>query len=394
MKSFYTDLHIHIGRTKSGKPVKITASRNLSLPAIIEYASKQKGLDMIGIIDCHSPEVILEMEELIEQGKMVELSNGGVKMEEITIILGSELEIYDASCKGPIHVLCYLPSLSKMMEFSNWLTDHMKNVTLSSQRLYVSGKELQQKVKELNGLFIPAHVFTPFKSLYGSGVSRSFKEVLEEKMIDGIELGLSSDTEMADQIEELHSFSFITNSDAHSLEKIAREYQVMEMKEASFAEFAKVLHQEEGRRIVANYGLDPKLGKYHETVCMKCYTPFFETEGICRECGSHKWVKGVASRITDLKDAANAPFRPPYIHQIPLDYIPGLGKKTLQKLLDYFSTEMQIIHEAPYEKLVEIVPMKIADYIVAARTGTLNLQVGGGGKYGKVRVDSAKNPTI
>lgn len=387
MKSFYTDLHIHIGRTKSGKPVKITASRNLTLTAIIEYASKQKGLDMIGIIDCHSPEVIMEMEELIEQGKMVELPSGGVRMEGITIILGSELEIYDSSCKGPIHVLSYLPTLAKMKEFSNWISNHMKNVTLSSQRLYITGKELQYKVKELHGLFIPAHIFTPFKSLYGSGVNRSYKEVLDEKMIDGMELGLSSDTEMADQISELHAFPFITNSDAHSLEKMAREYQVMAMEEASFAEFAKVLHQVEGRRIIANYGLDPKLGKYHETVCMKCYAPFSETIGICRECGSHKWVKGVAARITDLKDAATTPHRPLYIHQIPLEYIPGLGKKTLQKLLDYFSTEMQIIHKAPYDKLIEIIPMKVADYVVAARTGMLNLQVGGGGKYGKVRVD-------
>ncbi|HEO8418787.1 endonuclease Q family protein [Niallia sp. FSL W8-0635] len=387
MKSFYTDLHIHIGRTKSGKPVKITASRNLTLTAIIEYASKQKGLDMIGIIDCHSPEVIMEMEELIEQGKMVELPSGGVRMEGITIILGSELEINDSFCKGPIHVLSYLPTLAKMKEFSNWISNHMKNVTLSSQRLYITGKELQYKVKELHGLFIPAHIFTPFKSLYGSGVNRSYKEVLDEKMIDGMELGLSSDTEMADQISELHAFPFITNSDAHSLEKMAREYQVMAMEEASFAEFAKVLHRVEGRRIIANYGLDPKLGKYHKTVCMKCYAPFSEKIGICSKCGSHKWVKGVAARITDLKDAASTPNRPPYIHQIPLEYIPGLGKKTLQKLLDYFSTEMQIIHEAPYDKIVEIIPKKVADYIVAARTGMLNLQVGGGGKYGKVRVD-------
>ncbi|HWJ78175.1 MAG TPA: TIGR00375 family protein, partial [Niallia sp.] len=55
MEQFYTDLHIHIGRTKSGKPVKITASKSLTLSAIIEFTSKQKGLDMIGIIDCHSP---------------------------------------------------------------------------------------------------------------------------------------------------------------------------------------------------------------------------------------------------------------------------------------------------------------------------------------------------
>jgi len=384
MEQFYTDLHIHIGRTKSGKPVKITASKSLTLSNIIEFTSKQKGLDMIGIIDCHSPEVILEMEQLIEEGRMVELDSGGMHMDNTTIILGSELEIYDTTCSGPIHVLCYLPTLDSMKEFSSWLSLHMKNITLSSQRIYVSGIELQNKVKELKGLFIPAHVFTPFKSLYGRGVKESLTEVLNPEMIDGIELGLSSDTMMADQIKELHEYTFLTNSDAHSLEKIAREYQVMEMQAANFLEFKKVLHQEDGRRVVANYGLDPKLGKYHETVCMKCYSPFSEEIGECANCGSKKWVKGVAKRILELKNADAPPKRPPYIHQVPLDYIPGLGKKTLEKLLLYFSTEMQIIHEAPYEKLIEIIPVKVAEFIMAARSGHLQFKKGGGGKYGKV----------
>ena len=384
MKQFYTDLHIHIGRTKSGKPVKITASRSLTLTSIIEYASHQKGLDLIGIIDCHSPEVILEMEDLMKEGRMVELAGGGMYMDNITIILGSELEIYDSFCKGPIHVLCYMPTLDSMKEFSSWLSLHMKNITLSSQRTYVSARELQNKVKALNGLFIPAHVFTPFKSLYGSGVKTSLTEVLDPLNIDGIELGLSSDTEMADQIKELHPYTFLTNSDAHSLEKMAREYQVMEMKEASFLELKKVLHQEDGRKVVSNYGLDPKLGKYHETVCMKCYSPFSDVEGTCANCGSKKWVKGVAARILELKTANILPKRPPYIHQVPLEYIPGLGKKTLEKLLHYFSTEMQIIHEAPYEKLKELLPVKVADYIIAARTGDIHFQKGGGGKYGRV----------
>src|SRR5690625_4737459 len=118
----------------------------------------------------------------------------------------------------------------------------MKNVTLSSQRYYGSVKELQYKVKELGGIFIPAHVFTPFKSLYGRGVKKSLREVLDPDLIDAVELGLSSDTFMADQISELHEFTFVTNSDAHSLGKIAREYQQIKMKEASFKELEWALH--------------------------------------------------------------------------------------------------------------------------------------------------------
>ncbi|MFP3489609.1 PHP-associated domain-containing protein, partial [Staphylococcus sp. SIMBA_130] len=88
--------------------------------------------------------------------------------------------------------------------------------------------------------------------------------------IDGIELGLSSDTQMADQIEELHTFPYLTNSDAHSIQKMAREYQLLSVREASFTEWSKALKGVEGRGIKANFGLSPKLGKYYRTSCSEC----------------------------------------------------------------------------------------------------------------------------
>lgn len=63
MKEFFADLHIHIGRTHKGKAVKITASNQLTFSNIIEEASERKGLDMIGIIDMHSPQVLEEVED-------------------------------------------------------------------------------------------------------------------------------------------------------------------------------------------------------------------------------------------------------------------------------------------------------------------------------------------
>ena len=119
MKRYFADLHIHIGRTKSGKPVKITGSKTLTLSNILHTAKNQKGINIVGIIDCHSPEVIEEIEDLIFEGKLEELSEGGLLFENETLLMmGSELEVYDTTCKGPIHVLCFIPTLKMMKKFS------------------------------------------------------------------------------------------------------------------------------------------------------------------------------------------------------------------------------------------------------------------------------------
>ncbi|MGE6375251.1 endonuclease Q family protein [Peribacillus muralis] len=392
MKECYADLHIHIGRTRSGKAVKITGAKTLTFNSILQVASERKGLDLIGIIDCHSPEIIEEIEAAIMDGKIIEKSEGGLLYRETTIIPGSEIEIYDQNCKGPIHVLAYFPTLKAMKEFSAWMSGHVKNITLSSQRIYCDGKTLQKIVKSLGGLFIPAHVFTPFKSLYGKGVRSSLREVFDAKLIDAIELGLSSDTEMVKDIAELESYAFVTNSDAHSLGKIAREYQKIQLEEPSFAELEKALQEKGNRKVIANYGLNPLLGKYHQTVCSACFHEVLNISGPCTECGNESNIKGVSSRIKELSkvkmDDGFKRERPPYIHQVPLDFIPGLGPKSMEKLLEAFGTEMNILHKITLEQLKAIVPDKLAAYIDAARKGTLILEAGGGGKYGKVKKES------
>lgn len=391
MNQYFVDLHIHIGRTNTGQAVKITGAKTLTFSNIIEHARDLKGLHMVGIIDCHSPQVIVEMEDLLDSGELIEHENGGFYYGGLTIIPGSELEIYDEGTNGPIHVLCYFPNLTIMKEFSNWLSHHLKNINLSSQRVYVTGRELQKKVKELEGLFIPAHVFTPFKSLYGKGVKKSLTEVFEANLIDGIELGLSANTAMADQLLELHAYPFLTNSDAHSLAKIAREYQIIEMIEPTFTNLKEALQGVNNQKVIANYGLDPLLGKYHQTVCAKCLSPasFDMTE--CTNCGHKKFIKGVAERIRELKTDAKGPSnRPPYIHQVPLQFLPGLGPKMLEKLLHHFGTEMAILHHVPIDALSEVIPKNIANLIDRARMGTLKFDAGGGGKYGKI---SNEHPT-
>lgn len=383
MNTYYVDLHIHIGRTFTGKPVKITAANSLTLTNILEAAQFPKGIDIVGVIDCHSPEVIREIEQLIQEGSLYGMKNGGFRYKgEVTLIPGTEMEVYDNNCKGPIHLLAYFPGLNQLKEFSSWLSKRVSNIQLSTQRVYEDAVSIQQKVKSLGGIFIPAHVFTPFKSLFGKGVERSLKEILDPGLIDGIELGLSSNTGMADQIDELHEYTYVSNSDAHSLPKIAREYQKMRLEEPTFLAIKKALHRQEGHKIEENFGLNPFLGKYYRTACANCF--HLKHGAICENCGSAKFTKGVSERISELAGKQAPPERPSYIHQVPLDFLPGLGPKTKERLYDHFGSEMNILHHVSEDELNKVVKPSLAELIVKARSGKLELVEGGGGRYGKV----------
>ncbi|MCM3714843.1 endonuclease Q family protein [Alkalihalobacillus oceani] len=385
LHDYIADLHIHIGRTRKGEAVKISAAPSLTLERILGMAGDTKGIDIVGVIDCHVDEVLRQIEEAVEHQAAYPLAGGGLQFSRVTLFPGTEIELSDEAGQGPVHVLLFMPTLESMRELSDWLAQRMKNPRLSSQRVYERAKTVQKKVRELDGLFIPAHVFTPFKSVYGKGVKRSLAEIFDPDLIDAIELGLSSDTTMADQIEELHRYPYLTNSDAHSLEKMAREYQMIRLGQPSFSEFKQALKNEQGRMIVSNFGLNPLLGKYYQTRCAVC-GEVTASGTACSACGSHKQIKGVADRLRELKSGEGGPAsRPPYVHQIPLEFIPKLGKKTLEKLRAVFGTDMNIIHRATAEELQAVVPSSIANDILAARANGLEVEAGGGGTYGKVR---------
>ena len=281
---------------------------------------------------------------------------------------GSEIELREADRK-PFHVLVYFPTLEDMAAFSEWMRPHMTNIALSSQRLYVPARDLQAEVVARGGMFIPAHIFTPFKSVYGSAADR-IGDVLDPALVDAVELGLSADTTMANSLSELDRYPFLTNSDAHSLAKIAREYNRLRLKSADFNEWALALRESGGRCIEANYGLHPRLGKYHRTFCRNCAAPLPYDSDIlshCPTCGSDKMTRGVEERIRQIADRASTSperNRPPYFDQVPLEFIPGLGKRTLERLLQQFGTEMDILHRVPLDDLERATGSKIAGIFI------------------------------
>ena len=397
MYEVFADLHVHIGRSENGKPIKITAARSLNFANIAKECAERKGINIVGIIDCASPYVIEDIEKFLKTGDAYELEDGGIiYKDKVCILLGSEVETSEKGRNGKCgaaHNVCFFPHLKDIKGFSNEMSKHIKNITLSTQRSDISGYDLIDIVEKYNGILIPAHIFTPFKSYYGNCTDRLqyiFKEKYDK--IFAVELGLSSDTFLADMISELENKTFVTNSDAHSLPKIAREYNKMLVNDISFKEVVKALKNEDGRKILANYGLDPKLGKYHRTHCDNCDSTIETKEPveICPKCGSDKVTFGVFDRIELIKDKEKTQSpanRPPYIYQIPLTFIPGVGGKTIEKLLDNFETEMNILHKVSEDDIEAVVGAKVAKNIVNSINGNIHVHSGGGGVYGKVEIE-------
>lgn len=400
MYEIFADLHVHIGRSENNKPIKITAARSLNFANIAKECVQRKGINVVGIIDCASPYVIEDIENFLKSGDAYEIEDGGIiYKDKVCILLGSEVETSEVGRNGKsgaAHNLCYFPHLKDIKAFSKEMSTHIKNITLSTQRSNISGYELIDIVEKYNGILIPAHIFTPFKSYYGNCVDR-IKDVFKEKYdkIFAVELGLSSDTFLADTISELEDKTFVTNSDAHSLPKIAREYNKIQVEDISFKEIVKALKNEDGRKVIANYGLDPKLGKYHRTFCDNCNCSIETKEpvDICPKCGSKKVTFGVFDRIELIKDKLSTKSpknRPPYIYQVPLNFIPGLGQKTIDKLLDNFDTEMNILHKLSFDDIESVVGNKIAQNIEDSRKGNVKINSGGGGNYGKIDTKKEK----
>lgn len=386
MKNLYADLHIHIG-SAGGRPVKITASRKLDLRSILFDVAPRKGLDMVGIVDVGSILVSAEIETMLENGDLREHPRGGmIARNGVLLIPGCEVE----SREG-IHLIIYLSGLKAIKDYQKYMCSRVSNMVLSTQKADASINDILNLSYILNGIFCPAHAFTPHKGIYGF-LTRRIADKLgrDTSNIKVLELGLSADTSMADMISETRNFAFLSNSDAHSADNIGREYNLLRMADKNFQEFKYCIGNLEGRRVLANYGMDPLMGKYHRSYCTKCarISDDFPPVLKCSQCGCEKLVMGVYDRIVEIRDQEeghNPLGRPPYNYRVPLKELPGIGPKLKEKLQTVFDNEIYIMEKADISSIEKVTGVKIASYIAKMREGRLPITPGGGGKYGLVK---------
>ncbi|EHQ88121.1 endonuclease Q family protein [Desulfosporosinus youngiae] len=385
----FADLHIHIGQSLDGKFVKITGAKTLTLPNIFKAARDIKGLSLVGIVDSHSIGVQQDFKELLASGHLRTLSAGGYSAGGLTVIPGHEIELQVG--EGNAHFLAYFPFIEQVEQYVRLIKPSIKNWQLSTQRGFLPIDLWLEAVSKAEGIWFPAHAFTPHKGVYGN-CCRRLREVLPV-LPKALEIGLSADRAMAECISELDSLVMFSNSDAHSLPNIAREYNSFAHTDATFAGLLDLI-QRKTKQGVRNYGLPPRMGKYHRTYCLSCERVVQSSapQLMCPKCGSGNVVMGVLDRLTSIADRPLGKHKVSnYVHQVPLRQLPGIGPKMYERLLQAFGTEMAILHQVDVEELRCIAGEKVADWIIKDRCGELIIEAGGGGLFGRV-VDILSHP--
>lgn len=383
-RGVYADLHIHVGYTAAGW-VKMASSRRMTLDGILTQCVERKGVEVAGIVDMHSRRVQEDLTRLLDQGRLADTRAGLLWDPGVLILPACELEV--ACSEGPAHFVCYFPHNERIILFSRWLGRYMVNPDLSSQRVRVTPDDLLRAVEDHGGTLVPAHAFTPFKSIYASsgGIEKTFTR---PEAIHAVELGLSADAEMASWVPELEGRVFLSSSDAHSPEKIGREVNVMRLEAFSTEAVMDAVCGRGPSFIATNIGLDPRLGKYHRTRCEICQHVAVVDPPVtrCPSCHSNRVVLGVLDRVWMIRgDKFHPPA--PYIHQVPLEFIPGVGRSKVDSLSGN-ATEMHVLHEADEDELRRLLGPRAATYVMGARAGQLDVEAGGGGIYGRLRSTS------
>ena len=256
-------------------------------------------------------------------------------------------------------------------------------------------------------LFIPAHIWTPhFAVLGASSGFDTLEECFEDMLphIFAVETGLSSDPPMNWRLSMLDKYAIVSNSDAHSPQKLAREATCFNT-ELSFRGMYDALKDRDPTRFTGTLEFYPEEGKYHfdgHRKCDICWKPVqtLDADEICPVCG-RKLTVGVLHRVEKLADRAEGD-RPdiamPFENLIPLPEIIGsvlqVGptskrvQTVYEQMLSTHGAELKILRELPIEEIAKTTDPLIAEGIRRMREGKVHIAPGYDGVYGKIQVFS------
>ncbi|MCQ5337127.1 MAG: endonuclease Q family protein [Candidatus Methanomethylicia archaeon] len=390
------DLHIHSCYSRA-------SSEDMRFENIDRIAS-MKGIDIVGTGDFTHPKWREEMKKLIEENGLYRLEKGKTRF----IISGEVCTTFKYKGKTRrIHHLIILPSIEVAEELSNRLSVYGDLKSDGRPNLSMTGAQLVEEVMEFGEdcMVIPAHIWTPWFSLFGDrGGVDSIEECYEDQTphIYAIETGLSSDPPMNWRVSALDSYTLVSNSDSHSLLKIGREANIIEVKELSYNEIIKTIMFNKCK--IETIEVDPAYGKYHWTGHRKCGVSFPPKEakklkGICPVCGK-KMTKGVAERVEELSDREEGEGpkdKQNFLRILPLiDLISVVLKKEsfsneVQKkyweIVNEFGSELKVLLEEPEDNLKKVCGKELTELIMMNRRNDIKIIPGYDGKYGEIKVN-------
>ena len=400
---YYTDLHIHSKYSRA-------TSRSLNLEELAIWA-KKKGLSLIGTGDFTHPAWFAEIKEKLvpsDDGTFmlkpeIEREIGANVKFILTVEISTIYKKWDKTRK--VHHVVFVPDLQSAENFRNKL-DAIGNIKSDGRPILgLDSRNLLETVLESgqNSFIIPAHIWTPWFSVLGSksgfdSIEDCYGDLSEH--IFAVETGLSSDPEMNWHVSKLDRFRLVSNSDAHSASKLAREATVFDI-EPNYYSIMNALKT--GKGYTGTVEFFPEEGKYHEDghrKCNVCMTPE-ETKkhnGICPVCGKPMTI-GVLYRVNELSDRKEI-ITPPatagkVFSLVPLQEmiaeIKGVGASSksvtyeYERLINTFGSELAILQDVPVDEISKTSTL-LGEAVSRLRQGKVIKHAGFDGEYGVIRL--------
>jgi uncharacterized protein (TIGR00375 family) len=354
-----------------------------------------------GLFRLKQPPSFEELAALLPPGVQPDTSH-------IRFVLSAEISsIYKRGGKvRKVHNLLYAPDFAAVQRLNSVLAGIGNLESDGRPILGVDSQTLLALLLEHapQGFLVPAHIWTPWFSLFGSksgfdAVEECFGDLSGE--VFALETGLSSDPEMNRRISALDRFALISNSDCHSPAKLGREANIF-AGPLDFFSLKEALRNPSLRQFQATIEFYPEEGKYHcdgHRKCGICFEPqqTAAAKGICPQCGKPLTI-GVLYRVMELadRDAPHWPEGAPAVHSlIPLPELLGellgCGPATQKaetaygKLINAFGSEFRLLLETPLAEIAAVSPL-LAEAIKRVRAKQVIRKPGFDGEFGVIKV--------
>lgn len=409
---FIADLHIHAHYS-------MATSKQLT-PEFLDKWGRIKGIKLIGTGDFTHPGWTAELKEKLEPAepgffKLKEAFKQPAFVPEtpensVRFVLTAEISnIYKKQGKvRKVHNVLLAPGFKEVEDLQRKLQAREFNITSDGRPILgLDAKALLEMCLEVSPemVFIPAHIWTPWFSVLGSKSGFNTIEACFEDLsshIHALETGLSTDPAMNWMCSILDNYNLISNSDAHSPEKLGRNATLFDTS-LSYKGLKEALEDRQSGKLAGTFDMFPQEGKYHydgHRKCGICWSPLdtLQHGGICPECGK-KVTVGVTHRVVELSDRADIlerPNRKPFYSIIPLKEMlaemeqVGENSKRIARLYETHvakaGSEYQLLHYMPVEAIREQHGDALAEAIRRMRNHEVFIQEGYDGEYGKIQV--------
>ncbi|MDR0590228.1 MAG: UvrD-helicase domain-containing protein, partial [Spirochaetaceae bacterium] len=436
------DLHLHSRFSRATSP-KLN-------PSFLERWARIKGIRLVGTGDCTHPRWLAELRKHLEEREeglyglkekvRRDFDTGPALTEALPnpgrsgsdpgemfprfVLTGEISTIYKRGDKTrKVHHLVLLPDFKAAASFQTRL-EQVGNILSDGRPIIgIDSRDLLELLLETDerAMLVPAHIWTPWFSALGAksgfdSIEDCYRDLTDR--IPAVETGLSSNPPMNWALKSLDRFSIISNSDAHSPDKIGREATVFEMS-LSYPGLGEALRSRgrgEQPRIIETIEFFPQEGKYHYDGHRKCgyYRSPQEAAGedeFCPVCGK-PLTRGVMGRVLELADRPvdeSAPCPPgsgktnrrPYRSLIPLRELLGelletgaASKKTMAAytaLIEKGGSEFALLMDMSPRELAGLSCPGLPGELLAAaitrmRSGQVFIEPGYDGEYGVIRV--------